>query len=491
MYNLGLGLGNRPNNTNFKQLLFDELAAQADFIVSPISPSSKAGGAYSNPSGTIFAENYEPVLSLRGWGNNPRSITLLPFTSGSGLPLKSERIVWNNARNKGIYLTPYIIDRGNFDRWLQLHNSVIGTSNYETNPGSLSPSLSRPIDIIFALRYTPRVAFESIGLIKDQGGTIRFNGSLGALDGNVGFDLYQDQVVRVYIDGSGNWNMWKNQVLIGSGSGGNLTDNELYIGTVSHVLESHLRYIMYKFGGPFPSASLDIIYNNTQQLFPWTKPSYPHIDNLWQGGFSILSASVFLVPGNGRSTTFSGGTGISGSHLYQWFYVDTSDTTLFPGGDIPFACNRQIPGTIDLSTMGSGNTISAVNMDGINILSGTIIFSSSTQNTAATLTTAINVNASSSGFFAYQRTSSVQIHILNNNYRPDILTVITSSGWTPTIRSTCRTLALNKNLYSSSGQIFNNHFTDGAIRVMCVIYPFDSAGISGESIATDWTTVNF
>jgi hypothetical protein len=471
-----------------KQAQFDAVVALGDYVISPIPTGTGNGGAYKETTLTTRASiNGDVVLGLKAFGNNPYSITNLPFT-GTILN-KSAYTVWNNNRNTSTFLAPYFVDRGGFDEWLQFHNSVIGSANFETNAGSLSPALSRPLDVVWAVRFIPKTSFEGAGFFKDQGGIIRFNATTGALDGSVGFNNYQDQVIRLYIDAAGAWQMWKNNVSIGSGTGANVTDNEILIGTVSHVMEHHMRLLMIK-KSQFTAGELTTIYTNLQAIWPWAKPTYPLIDNLHQGGFGILSGNQY-IPGNGRATTFTGGNGTFGSEEVQCFYVDTNDVTLFPGGDVPFACNRQVPATLNISTMGAGNTVNQITMDGVNLLSSAVSFNTNTATTAANIVTAINSGPQSANFFGYVKNNVVQVHIKNNNYRPDVLAA-SVTGFTPTIVQTVRTRGgLNKTIHNAAGQIFDGYAFDGTIRVFWAITPIDSGGNRGETILTDATSVNF
>ena len=64
-----------------KQKLFDDIAALADFFISPIPTNSGQGGAYMDTTFTRRATlSGDPVLGLKGFGNAPPSIVNLPFT---------------------------------------------------------------------------------------------------------------------------------------------------------------------------------------------------------------------------------------------------------------------------------------------------------------------------------------------------------------------------------------------------------------------------
>lgn len=483
------GAGGNPDAA--KQSQFDAITALGHYVVTPIPSATLQGGAFKDQALTQRASlNDDVTLGLRAFGSNPFSITTLPFT-GTVLN-KSSFNVWNNNRNSSTFLAPYFRDRGGFDKWLHFDNSVLGSANFETNPGSISPAMARPIDIVFALRYIPRISFEGSGLFKDQGGIIRFAATTGALDASVGFNNYEDQVIRVFIDASGAWQMWKNNVSVGSGTGANLTENEVLIGTVSHVMGHHFRYLMFKRGSAFTAGELNTIYTNSQAVWPWAKPTYPLIDNLYQGGFGILSGNKY-IPGNGRVTTFTGGNGTEdvSRREVKCFYVDTNDATLFPGGDVPFASNRQVPCTLNINTMSSGNTVNQITMDGVNLLSSPVPFNTNVATTAANIVSAINSGPQSANFFGYIKNNVVQVHILNNNYRPDVLAA-SVSGFTATIIQTVRVInGLDKTVHNGAGQIFDGYPFNGTIRVFWEITPYDTNGMKGEPIVTDASIINF
>jgi hypothetical protein len=473
-----------------KQSQFDAIAATADFFLSAIPTGSGQGGAFKNTGLTISASSDgDPVLGLKGFGNNPPTITTLIQTGTTYA--RTEPIYHNNKGGTGI-LSSIFVDRGNFDKSLQFFNSALNMGYLETNPGGSVTPFNFPIDIIFALRHEPAVYDESAhGLFKNEsvsGGRISIFGKVST----AWYSPYEDQVIRFTSDISGNWQIWKNGVSIGTGTGATAPGlTEYFLGTNSHVDNHKLRYLAYKFGGTFSAGQLSTIYTNSQALWPWgVPPSYPCIQNLYQATSAIVSGGNFEF-GATLSTTFSGGNGTAGTHQYRWFYADISDATLFPGGDSRFRVNRQVPATITLTGMTTGNSISAITMDGVPVISSTINFTTDIATTNTAIATAINAGPQSTKFMGYVRNGVVQVHILDNNWRADVLAV-TASGFTPSLIQTPRTKQMSRTTYSTTGQVYDgSKLTNSTVWLMCIVTPFDSSGARGEDIRTNWYLSNF
>lgn len=472
-----------------KQADFDAIAAIPDIFISPIPTSSGQGGVFKDIALTQPAvNNGDPVLGLKMFGNNPP--TVLNLIQKGTTYARTEPMYHNNKGGTGI-LSGVFVDRGNFDKSLQVFNSALNMGYLETDPGSVTP-FTFPIDIIVALKHETRTPDESAhGLFKYEsvsGGRISIFGKLAS----AGYTPYEDQVVRFFADAGGNWEIWKNGVSIGTGTGAVAPGTTEYIiSTNSHADHHKLRFIAYKIGGQFTAPQINTIYTKSQALWPWNvKPPYPYIDNLYQADFNIVSGGNFEF-GAGRATTFTGGNGVPGPHRYQWYYADTQDATLFPGADYRFRVTRQVPATININTMVGGNSISAINMDGINLLGATVNFTTNTATTLTAIAAAINSGPQNTNFLGYVRNGVVQVHILNNNWRPDVLTLSTS-GFTPTLIQTPRTKQLNRTTYSTAGQIYDGtKLTDSTVWLMCAITPYDSVGTAGEEIYSAWYLSNF
>lgn len=472
----------QSGSLHIKQQAFDDIAALADFFISPIPTSGGDGGAFTDTGLTNRVSNGDEILGYKGFGLNPPSVTNLPFNGN--LINKSSALVWYKEFNSGTRIVPRYVDRGNFDRYAVFNNGPLATSYYET-PGSAT-NITHPIDIIFALRHTPCVGNETMHNWKDDG-VIRYNAGT-ALISSTPFDEFKDGVARVKIIAGGAWTMWWKGVQIASGTGTTFSATEWILGTSSHVSAHHFRYLMYKFGS-FTDDEVNTIYTKSQICFPWALPTYPFKSNMWQSGNTAFDNTINgWRAGHGRTPVFSGGNGIEGTHLFQWYYWDSNDSTLFPSSDGLLTNHRQIPGTINLSTMDSGDNITAVMMDGVNIMTGTVTYTTSTSNTAALLVA--NINAAQSNFLAVQRSSVVRIYALNNNYRPDVLTA-TVSGFSPTIISTPRVGYINCTTYNLAGQIYDGHLSDSSIYVAWVMTPRDSAGTEGEPFLSQWINRNF
>jgi hypothetical protein len=468
---------------NLQQDAFDYIASQADFFLSPIPTSSGQGGAFTDTGLTTRVVDGDEILGFKGFGLSPPSIVNLPFNGA--LIDKSDALVWYNALGNGTHIAARYADRGNFDKYAVFHNGPIAASYYETQPGSTT-SITHPIDIIFALRHTPNVSNETMHNWKDDN-VIRFNSNT-ALTSSTPYSEFIDCVVRVRILSDGTWVMWKNGTQIASGSGTTFSTIEWILGTSSHVSAHHFRYIMYKYGA-FTDEQVTLIYAKSQICFPWTVPAYPFKSNMWQSGNTAFDNSINgWRAGYGRTPVFTGGNGVEGTHTFQWFYFDSNDDDLFPSSDGLLTNHRQIPGTINLSTMDDGDVVTLVEMDGVDITDTPITYTTSTSNTAALLVA--EINSTQDNFLAVQRGSVVRIHALDNNYRPDVVTA-TVTGFTPTIISTPRVGYINCTTYNATGQIYDGHLSDASIWVAWVMTPKDSNGTAGEPFLSQWVSRNF
>jgi hypothetical protein len=139
--------------------------------------------------------------------------------------------------------------------------------------------------------------------------------------------------------------------------------------------------------------------------------------------------------------------------------------------------------------MDTGDNVSVISIDGVNLMSSTVNWATSTA--ATTTAIAANINAFQSNYLAYVKDgTAIQLHPNNNSYRADVI-AFTASGFTPTVVQSAKASTMTGATYNVVGQIYNGHYTDGTIKTMCVIYPRDSNGNMGEPITTSWTAKNF
>jgi len=484
-------VGNHPDVA--KQTAWDTITAVADLGHGPANTSGD-GGFFRDTSYTIPCTGNDECMGLKSFGINKPSTHNLPYSGNTTLG-PSNAQTWFKDLGQST-LAPRYIDRGNWDRYLEIFNGPANVCYYET-AGSFTAK-TQPIDFVIALRYLPQTPDEGTNRIKmiNQPATQK----LSAIDGwspditlanGVHYPFYEDCVVRVLVRVDNTWQVWINGVSAGSGTGVSFSTTEWIWGTNSHVLGCHMRYNLVKFG-EFTSGEIASIYSNSQIIWPWnTKPKFPYIQEIHYGDSSTFDSSAKTwTLGRGKTVVFSGGNGTAGTHLYAWYYYNTTDSTKFPVAS-PLDNHRQIPGSVNISTIASGNSVTQISIDGNNLMSGSVSFVTSATVTADAIVS--NINAFQSRYVA-ERTSTATILLHPNGvgcnlYSAGVVTV-TASGFTPTKIDMPRSASLNRTTYAVAGQIFNGHEGDGTTNVMRLTFPFDSQGTAGPPIPGGWIIDN-
>jgi len=473
---------------NLKQEAWDYIASVPDLVISTIKTTGGSGGMFSDTGLTNDATNNQNVLGIKSFGVNPGSITTITHTNSTGFPVSNALTWWKNDSGASSIIAT-MGDRGNYEKFLRVHNAPLAVNQWETNPGSLASNKTHPIDVIFVVRYLPSVSYETIQVgaitLKDEGGFIRINDMITTTP----MPYYTRNIYRLKINATGRAEIYLNGFLIHTATGQTVNTNELTVGTNSHTMYVHFFCSLTDFGVTgFSNNELNRIMDNLRLIWPLGDPSYPSITNLWQGGFNSWTGTAFQ-PGRTYTTVFTGGNGTAGTHLYQWYYWDDNDATLFPSADNELTNHRQIPTSIDLTTMGTGDNVSVISIDGVNLMSSTVNWTTSTASTTTAI--AANINAHQSDYLAVVKdATAIQLHPNNNSYRADVI-AFTASGFTPTVVQSAKSATLTGATYNVVGQIYNGHFSDGTIKTMCVIYPRDTNGNIGEPITTSWTAKNF
>lgn len=473
---------------NYKQAAWDAIATIPDLVISTIKTTSGSGGMYTDTGLTTEATSNTNILGVKSFGVNPGSITTLPHNNPSSYPVSSALTWWKNDSGASSIIATFG-DRGNYERFMRVHNAPLGVNQWETNPGSLASNKTHPIDIIWVARYMPSVSYETFAVgpifFKDEGGVLNVNGMITS----TAMPYYTRNIYRLKIDASGRASIWLNGFLIHTATGQSVNTNELNLGTNSHTMYVHFFCSLssFKVKG-FEDDQVNKIMDALRLIWPLKNPDYPSITDMWQGGFNSWNGTAWQ-PGRTYTPVFTGGNGIEGTHLYQWYYWDDNDATLFPSADNELTNHRQIPTSIDLTTMGTGDDVSVISIDGVNLMSSTVNWATSTA--ATTTAIAANINAFQTNYLAVVKdATAIQLHPNNNSYRADVI-AFTASGFTPTVVQSAKSSTLTGATYNVAGQIYNGHFSDGTIKTMCVIYPRDSNGNIGEPITTSWTAKNF
>ena len=100
---------------------------------------------------------------------------------------------------------------------------------------------------------------------------------------------------------------------------------EFVLGTNSHVMANHFRAVLINRGAHFSDAELASIGAKTDRLWPRGElPSFPYLSaahtnraTTWDREQEVWSPVV---------SGFSGGNGVEGNHIFQWYYWDQTDS---------------------------------------------------------------------------------------------------------------------------------------------------------------------
>lgn len=476
-----------------KQAAWDAIAAVAHLGHGP-GVTGGEGGFFRDTSLTIPCTGNDECFGLKSFGTNKPSTHNLPYNGNTSLTPANALVWYKDLTSTNI--GPRYIDRGNWDRYLEFYNGPPNTSYFET-AGSFTAKI-QPIDFVIALRYLPQTHDEGTGHIKmvnppaTQHLTMidDFSPQRHLADG-VHYPFYEDCVTRVLVRADNTWQVWINGVSVGSGTGQSFSTTEWIWGTASHVLGCHMRYNIVKFG-EFTAGELTTIYTNSQLLWPWAQKSiFPFIAEIFYGDASTFDSSAKTwTPGRGKTVVFSGGTGTEGATKYMWYYFDSADSTLFPSADGVLTNHRQIPSSVNISTIASGNSVTQISIDGFNLMSSPVSFITSSTATADAIVT--NINANQTKYLAERRSTSILFHPIGidcNNYSLNSIT-ITASGFTPTKLDAPRSASLLRTTYAGTGQIFSGVAGSGTIKLARITYPFDSVGTAGPPIPTAWIIDN-
>lgn len=291
----------------------------------------RASESYEDLEHTIAVATGVSPLSFKALGNNIPNVSDLDWQAS--LDYTTEQVWYKNFGPRPAY-----VDRGAGDQYVRFVNGL--ASNYESQPGQLSPweGAGEDFHLIHCFRPMPGASFEgSIGSLswKNKAGngnqiTLLYSGETDAVgpDGKIAI-WGQDNIVEMRVFANGDVELWLNgESIIETTFAGIVTGGikELILGTNSHVMAKHFRAVFIKRGAHFSSDELATIYANTDALwprgafpnFPYLDGQYANVSTSWNGGTKTWA------PPTG---TFSGGNGVEGEHLYQWYYWRSNDST--------------------------------------------------------------------------------------------------------------------------------------------------------------------
>lgn len=476
------------NNVDDRQSLWDAIASTAHYGNSVFPVTGGGGGAYKETAITNLCASGDECMGLKAFGSSKPTPSNLLFAGSTALHPDNALVIWKDFGNVN-NLAPLYINDGGWDRYLRFWNGPPNIQYLESNPGAFTVKV-QPVDMYMLVRWIPQINDEGFGGIKvltNNTEKLSFIDSYTpdiTLANGSAYNHYTDSLLRVQVKADNTWQVWINGVSKGTGSGVAFSTTEEWWGTNSHVLGLHVRFRMWVYGA-FSAGDVATIEANAQRIWPWTaKPTYPLLTELYYGDATTWDGSAkSWRMGRGKTVVFSGGNGVEGTHKFMWYYFEGGDATLFPSADGILTNIRQVPSSAFINTMASGNSLTQVSIDGTNLMSAPVTWTTDLATTAAAIVS--NINAFQSGFLAvYKGTGTIQFHpkgVGCNAYHTNAVTV-TGSGFTPTKLDAPRSQDLVRTTYAVNGQIWFGKEGTNAISVMGVCFPFDSAGTAGTPL---------
>lgn len=487
-----------------KQLLWDEMAGLSawNWLHAAHQTTGGDGGMYEESSLTTLVSDGSPVNGSKGFGNDLPSVPNLADDPNND-DIDSMQ-VWYADEGVG---AKYIV-KDDFDKFVRIRNG--GSWRIQTDPGSMSPSLSAPLHQLVCFRAYPGPKNETNGFWKQIGsGIMRYTQSAPDVDSTTVLDYFIPHLWEYIIDGAGNWEIRLDGVVDSSGAGGSLTSfSEWWIGSNGHPAEIHHFYS--GFVDPSISAQdIATIRTNTALIWPASVPAFPHYQTIHEmsskqqnnGTWDMLrdenEGDDIKVP------VFGGGSGVEGDTLFEWFYMDYDDNTTFPLNNkldehLPF-----IQGRVEL-TGGASGSVDGIEADGEEIMDGAESFDTSLAQTAQNVVDNINGN-SGTAHRAYCGNGSVVYIVKGLSGGETIVSSTTTITTTDTNVSNNGggTEAQGGNILDRSdyeagnSEGFPTIFTNPGnatgntgVSVMCKITPIDSLGVVGEVIVGQWNPDN-
>lgn len=467
---------------SYKQALWDEMVPLFHLIHGAARTTDGQCGAYTETSGTTLCASGDEVKFLKSGGSNKPSTHNLPYAGNLSLTPATATVWFKDLTRDNI--GPRYIDNGNWDKYLDFINGPAAAGYFET-AGSFT-AIEEPIDIFIELWYPPQTPDEGVNRVKML--TAPSTQKLSAIDGwspaitvanGNHYPFYQNSLTRILVRTDKTWQVWINGVSVGTGTGVDFSTTEWIWGTNSHVLGSHVRYMGYKLG-EFTAGELNTIYTNTNLIWPSgdVDPSFPFIKEIHYGDASVWNGTnKTWEPGRGKTKEFVGGNGIEGATKYMWYWALASDDVI--------AVHYQIPASVDINGIGSGDIVTQIDMDGFNLMSAPVNYTTSVTATADLIVA--NIDANQTRYDAERTaTGTILLHPIGvgcNLYTLNNVTT-TETGFTAVDLDAPRGEFLDRDTYAVSGQVFNGHEGDNTRRTFRVTYPVDSNGLQGPPQAT-------
>lgn len=341
-----------PNPTTAVEIdeIWEELLA-----LDGVNWAYRARDSKSDADGTSAASG-DAVVSISAAGNDIPSVNELAYL---GKNYSSMQLYYAK-----LGASPTFVNRGDGDEYIRFINGP--ASNYETNPGQLHPyeAVEEDFHMIHLFRAMPGASYEVIisGSVawKDRSGDghqIQFYapGVVSAALGPSGAVTVMgtDNIVDIRLfAASGIAEFRLNGDLLVTTAYSNTTGMpELTLGTKSHVMANHFRAMFINRGAHFNETELVSIGAKTDRLWPRGElPTFPYLSDAYTNRATTWDSTQYIW--SPVVSGFSGGNGVEGYHMFQWYYWDK--TLAVPAGltfteNNPLRSHLAIPGATGAS----------------------------------------------------------------------------------------------------------------------------------------------
>lgn len=485
---------NSPNAA--KQAALDAMVPMFDLIHSVQQTTDGQCGVFEDGAYLNLCESGDEIKGLKSGGSNKPSTHNLPYAGNTGLT-PSNAHVWSKDFTTTNIGPRYIETSDKWSGFCEMINGPPLVSYFET--ASSFAVKTYPIEIWLCLRYQPQTQDEGthgIKMINDPAtqhlALIDDYTPAQHLANGTHYPFYKISLTRVVIRADQTWQVWTNGVSIGSGTGQSHSTTEWIWGTSSHVLGSHVYWCGVKWG-LFTDPQAIAIYNFSNTIWPVnTDPTFPYIKEIFYGDASCFNdPENRWEPGRGKVEAFVGGNGIEGNSTYSWYHFDLSNPTRFPSPDQVLSNHEQIPGYFNVTGMGTGDIVTQLSVDGFNLMSTPVAYTTSVTVTADLIVS--NIDGAQTKYDA-ERTSAGTILLYPiglgcNIWSPGVITN-SVSGFVPTVVNFQRGRYLDRDDLVIDGHIFDGKAGNGAIKVARVTCPEDNTGKKGPCQCGAWAVDN-
>lgn len=298
--------------------LTNEMKALADF-------GYLASDAFADLGKTTPITDDTRVLLLEQFGNNP--------TTPDDLVWQTPDFVDTVWYYDGVGSKPRYRQKTINDRFLEIKNGY--GADYSTGASDIGLG-DTSVDVIYVTRPWFGSYFESmfsVGSleIKEKEAGLEFNDKFGFSQNTTVIPVRgENNIIRITkepFSTTGNFAIYLNDLVTPAWTGtstNNTNINRVNIGTDSNPAAQHFRAMFVKVGSFFTTEEVATIKANSTTLWPLsTKPDFPYLDDafVFNAFLDYNGGTTTYDFGNG---TFSGGSGIGGTHTYQWYYYNNT-----------------------------------------------------------------------------------------------------------------------------------------------------------------------